>query len=194
MPTDSIYAPMACTVVEVSVTGAQAVHAGQTLLVIEAMKMEHEIRAEGAAHVVHVAVRAGDVVAEGELLLTLDPTQAAAAAAADPASPAAAATPGALRGDLQEVLDRHALTLDAASSAGRCQAPRARHAHARARTSPTCAIPAASSNTARSRSPRSARRRSLDDLIAQHAGRRHGDRHRQHQRRAVRTASDRAAS
>jgi len=34
---------MACTVVEVLVSGGQAVRTGQALLVIEAMKMEHEL-------------------------------------------------------------------------------------------------------------------------------------------------------
>ena len=43
---DKIQAPMACTVVEVCVGLGQAVAAGQTLLILEAMKMEHEVRAE----------------------------------------------------------------------------------------------------------------------------------------------------
>ncbi|MES3012396.1 MAG: acetyl-CoA carboxylase biotin carboxyl carrier protein subunit, partial [Pseudomonadota bacterium] len=51
MSNETIHAPMACTVVEVPVAAGQTVRAGQTLVVIEAMKMEHEIRAEADAQV-----------------------------------------------------------------------------------------------------------------------------------------------
>ena len=46
-----IHAPMACTVVEVAVHAGETVRAGATLVVVEAMKMEHEIRAESDARV-----------------------------------------------------------------------------------------------------------------------------------------------
>ncbi len=111
---DKIHAPMACTVVEVMVVAGQAVQAGQTLLILEAMKMEHEIRAAADGTVQLVHARAGELVAEGDLLLQLG----AAAAHATPGlatAPAAAAEAGPiLRDDLQEALERHALTLDAA--------------------------------------------------------------------------------
>ena len=45
MPNEKITAPMACSVVEVAVRSGETVDAGQLLLVVEAMKMEHEIRA-----------------------------------------------------------------------------------------------------------------------------------------------------
>lgn len=64
-------APMACTVVEVQATPGQAVRAGQLLMVLEAMKMEHEICAVADAEVLDVAVRAGELLAEGDLLLRL---------------------------------------------------------------------------------------------------------------------------
>ena len=51
MPQQKIHAPMACTVVEVMVAAGQSVRAGQALLIVEAMKMEHEIRAEVDAQV-----------------------------------------------------------------------------------------------------------------------------------------------
>jgi len=110
---DKIHAPMACTVVEVRVVAGQAVHAGQTLLVLEAMKMEHEIRASADGTVQSVQARAGELVAEGDLLLQLG----AATHAPQAQTTALAATldtAPALRADLQEVLIRHALTLDAA--------------------------------------------------------------------------------
>ncbi len=113
-PHDKIHAPMLCTVVEVMVAAGQAVRAGQTLLVLEAMKMEHEIRAATDALVHAVHVRAGELVAEGDLLLELGAASIAALAAPGAVAEAGAAITPALRADLQEVLARHALTLDAA--------------------------------------------------------------------------------
>jgi acetyl-CoA carboxylase carboxyltransferase component len=108
----SIKAPMAGTVVQVAVGAGDGVHAGQLVLVLEAMKMEHEVCAEADGQVLSVTVAAGDSVAEDDLLVTLGPAQVAPAAAqARAAEPTSAVTQ---RADLQEVLDRHALTLDAA--------------------------------------------------------------------------------
>jgi len=114
MPQDRIHAPMACTVVEVLVAAGQSVRAGQPLLIVEAMKMEHEICADADAQVLAVSARRGEMVAEGELLLRLGaatvPTVTTVAA---PETPAAAADVAGLRADLQEVQARHAFTLDA---------------------------------------------------------------------------------
>jgi acetyl-CoA carboxylase carboxyltransferase component len=146
---DRIHAPMASTVVEVLVEAGQAVRAGQALLVIEAMKMEHEIRAAADGRVLQVSAHAGELVAEGDLLMMLGAAEArlaidvgavAAAASAHPSAeatvppasagsgaPAPAASSAAapaLRADLQEVIDRHAHTLDA----NRAEAIAKRHA------------------------------------------------------------------
>ena len=112
MSEQKIHAPMACTVVDVPVAEGQAVHAGQTLLVLEAMKMEHELRAEFDGQVLQLAARPGELVAEGELLVRLGAPRAGTAAQP---STAAAAAPAATapRADLQEVIARHAFTLDA---------------------------------------------------------------------------------
>ena len=115
MHLDKIYAPMACTVVEVLVASGQPVLAGQTLLILEAMKMEHEIRAAADGQVLVVAARAGELVAEGDLLLRLGAVTSTVqtVATSTTAAPETAAAP-ALRPDLREVLERHAVTLDAA--------------------------------------------------------------------------------
>ena len=115
MHLDKIYAPMACTVVEVLVASGQPVLAGQTLLILEAMKMEHEIRAAADGQVLVVAARAGELVAEGDLLLQLGAVTSTVqtVATSTTAAPETAAAP-ALRPDLREVLERHAVTLDAA--------------------------------------------------------------------------------
>jgi len=114
MPQDRIHAPMACTVVEVLVAAGQSVRAGQPLLIVEAMKMEHEICADADAQVLAVSARASEMVAEGDLLVRLGAaTVATVTAAAAPETPAAAADVAGLRADLQEVQARHAFTLDA---------------------------------------------------------------------------------
>jgi acetyl-CoA carboxylase carboxyltransferase component len=71
MAQELIHAPMTCTVIEVAVTAGDPVRAGQLLLIVEAMKMEHEIRARADAHVLSVVACAGETVAEGDLLLHL---------------------------------------------------------------------------------------------------------------------------
>ena len=56
---------------EVLVTAEQPVESGQALLILEAMKMQNEIRAPGAGVVESVAVAADTVVAKGDVLVTL---------------------------------------------------------------------------------------------------------------------------
>jgi len=59
-------------VVAVRVAPGDEVGEGDSLLTIEAMKMQNEVRAPRAAHVASVAVTAGQVVATGAELLTLE--------------------------------------------------------------------------------------------------------------------------
>ncbi len=111
MNTD-ITAPMAATVVEVAVAPGQAIERGALLVVVEAMKMEHEIRAEADASVVDVLASAGEVVEAGDLLLRLGAPLTAATEPGDARKPVACA--GGLRADLQALQTRLAATLDAA--------------------------------------------------------------------------------
>jgi len=64
--------PMAGKVVVVQVEQGDVVETGQTLLVIEAMKMENEIRAAAPATVKAVRVQPGDLVTPGHVLLVFD--------------------------------------------------------------------------------------------------------------------------
>ena len=48
-----------------------AVSAGQVIVLLEAMKMETEVRAPQDGKVASVEVKAGDVVAVGDTLITL---------------------------------------------------------------------------------------------------------------------------
>ncbi len=73
MGSGTITAPVAGRVVRVEVHEGQEVAEGQLLLIIEAMKMENEIRAPMAGRVKQVLVQAGARVAEGEPLVVLEP-------------------------------------------------------------------------------------------------------------------------
>ena len=60
-------------VVEVRVSAGDLVSSGQTLLVLEAMKMQNEIQAETDARVAAVECRAGQAVDTGAILVRLEP-------------------------------------------------------------------------------------------------------------------------
>ncbi|WP_281079949.1 biotin/lipoyl-containing protein, partial [Klebsiella quasivariicola] len=66
-----VTAPLAGTIWKVIVSEGQTVAAGDVLLILEAMKMETEIRAAQAGTVRGIAVKAGDAVAVGDTLMTL---------------------------------------------------------------------------------------------------------------------------
>ncbi len=68
---EPINAPLAGNVIKVPVTAGQTVRAGDTLLVLEAMKMETNVSAPNDGQVVEIKVNEGDSVAVGDVLLTL---------------------------------------------------------------------------------------------------------------------------
>ena len=64
-------APLAGNIFKVSVQVGDTVSAGQVIVLLEAMKMETEVRAPQDGKVASVEVKAGDVVAVGDTLITL---------------------------------------------------------------------------------------------------------------------------
>ena len=66
-----VTAPLAGTLWKVIATEGQTVAEGDVLLILEAMKMETEIRAAQAGTVRGIAVKSGDAVAVGDTLLSL---------------------------------------------------------------------------------------------------------------------------
>ncbi len=144
-------APMAAQVVQWLVQPGDVVRAGTLVLVLEAMKMEHEVHAPGDGVVQALLVAPGDAVHEGDVLWTAAPARPSVTIklVADSSGPALATGQNSLepprndgsrvvpatraieagptgappeqakllRADLQTVLDRHALTLDAARPA-----------------------------------------------------------------------------
>ncbi len=72
----NLTAAMPGKVVAVKVAVGQAVEVGQTVLIIEAMKMETELAAAVAGTVAAVHVRDGQVVGQGEALVDIQPAEA----------------------------------------------------------------------------------------------------------------------
>ena len=70
----SAVAPMPGGVVRVAVAEGDAVTAGQLLVVLEAMKMEHAVNASSAGVVTSVTVAEGDQVETGRVLVVVDNT------------------------------------------------------------------------------------------------------------------------
>lgn len=68
-----VRAPMPGLVLRVEVAPGDVVRPGQGLLIVEAMKMENELRAEVGGRVVAVHVAAGEAVAKDQLLIDLEP-------------------------------------------------------------------------------------------------------------------------
>ena len=66
-----LVAPMPGMIVRVAVAIGDAVEAGQSLIVMEAMKMENELRASAAGTVTAVRVIAGTAVQKGAILVEL---------------------------------------------------------------------------------------------------------------------------
>ena len=69
---EAVVAPMPGTILKVNVTAGQAVKAGDTLCVLEAMKMENEIKAPKDGVVNTVAVQKGASVNTGDALVYLN--------------------------------------------------------------------------------------------------------------------------
>jgi acetyl/propionyl-CoA carboxylase alpha subunit len=105
-----VRAPLQGTVVSVDVREGQLVRAGEPLLVLEAMKMEHVVAAERGGVVREIRVTRGDAVFAGHAMLVLEASEAGQEAGSTQAD----ADPDRVRPDLEEALARHAIGLDAA--------------------------------------------------------------------------------
>jgi acetyl/propionyl-CoA carboxylase alpha subunit len=119
--THATRAPLQGTVLSVAVAEGARVKRGDTLLVVESMKMEHVVEAAHAGVVRRLAAAAGDTVFEGDGLAWIEPAGDDAAAE----TRAEAVESDAIRADLAEVLARQRLARD---DAARPDAVAKRHA------------------------------------------------------------------
>ena len=125
----NIRSPLQAQVVQWLVQVGDAVAAGDVLVIVEAMKMEHEIRASHAGRLGELFFHAGEAVNEGDALGTLQPIAAddaahavahdelpaahAAATATPSSAPSTILDPPVSRTDLQQLQTRLAFTQDA---------------------------------------------------------------------------------
>lgn len=73
----ALVSPMPGRVLSVHVRLSAPVAAGDLLVVVEAMKMEHQVRAPHAGNVAEIRVAAGDQVAAGDVVVVIDPLEPA---------------------------------------------------------------------------------------------------------------------
>ncbi len=99
--------PMRATVVGFEVADGDVVRPGQTVAILEAMKMQHVVPAVQAGIVRMIAAKSGDVVDEGQPLVFIEPGAQVQAAEAE-----VQVDLDSIRPDLASVIARHALTLD----------------------------------------------------------------------------------
>lgn len=104
-----VNAPILGTVVSVEVADGQTVARGQTLLVMEAMKMQHVVEAGADAVVQQLFARVGQTVSPGQRLALLLPTGDDVGANRTVAK----IDLDAVRPELAEAIERHAIGLDA---------------------------------------------------------------------------------
>ena len=68
---NAVKAPLPGTVTDIKVQVGQQVNVGDTVVVLEAMKMDNNIESDYAGQVTSIVVKQGDTVMEGAVLLTI---------------------------------------------------------------------------------------------------------------------------
>ncbi len=109
----TVRSPLQAQIVEWLVAPGDAVCRGDLLVVLEAMKMEHELRAQADGRVLALLFEAGEPVGLNDALLQFEPSTTVTDTAEMDADAPGRPGPG-LRPDLQAMLAREALTQDAA--------------------------------------------------------------------------------
>jgi acetyl/propionyl-CoA carboxylase alpha subunit/acetyl-CoA carboxylase carboxyltransferase component len=101
-------APMQGTIVSLAVKEGDAVAAGQPLLIMDAMKMQHEIRSPTRGYVRRIAVEPGETIYEGHALLYVEEADVEVKGSAVEEK----VDLDHIRPDLAEYFERRAMTLD----------------------------------------------------------------------------------
>jgi acetyl/propionyl-CoA carboxylase alpha subunit len=108
--TVAVMAALRGTVVEINIIEGGLVHEGQTVAVIEAMKMQQTVKAVVTGIVRLVSVREGDTVSEGQPLMFIEPTDLDVPEVEQEKD----VDLDVIRPDLAEVVERHEIGLDEA--------------------------------------------------------------------------------
>ncbi|MBT9550162.1 MAG: biotin carboxylase [Hydrogenophaga sp.] len=106
--------PLQAQVVECTVAVGDAVRAGDVLLILEAMKMEHELRADTDGVVAERCCAAGETVQPGDVLLVLAERPSSASGAVPIPEAPVGEGKGGVRADLQRLRDRERFLSDKA--------------------------------------------------------------------------------
>lgn len=104
----AVAAPIQGTIIALQVATGDVVRRGATLMVMEAMKMEHTITAPYDGIISQIAVRVGDVIVEGHPLVFVTASELGDTVHAIDTS----VDLDRIRDDLQEAIDRHAYGFD----------------------------------------------------------------------------------
>jgi acetyl/propionyl-CoA carboxylase alpha subunit len=108
--TIAIAAPMQGTVVAIDIDAGAMVRAGQQIAVLDAMKMEHIVKADTSGIVRQILVKKGDTLFHRQPIAFVEPAEVDAAHAREEE----AIDLDHIRPDLADVRERHAIGLDAA--------------------------------------------------------------------------------
>ena len=112
---NALRSPLAAQIVEWKVAPGDEVGVGDLLIVLESMKMEHELRADAPVRVLALQYSVGESVQAGDMLMTTESLESARRKAdVAPEADGRQSADAPLRADLQRLMDRQAKTLDAA--------------------------------------------------------------------------------
>ena len=106
--TVAVASPMQARVVSIDVREGDTVHAGQQIAVLEAMKMEHLIKAARGGIVREIAAEQDQTLFEGDPIVFVEPGEVGARETAHEEH----VDLDAIRSDLAAVIERHAIGLD----------------------------------------------------------------------------------
>ncbi|MBA3031281.1 MAG: carbamoyl-phosphate synthase large subunit [Desulfobacteraceae bacterium] len=103
-----IASPIQGTIIRILVQEGDAIHMGRPILIMEAMKMEHTIKAECSGIIRQINVSEGDIIVQGHRLMFIEAADVGEAEVQDIEE----IDPDFIRPDLEEAYERHALTKD----------------------------------------------------------------------------------
>ena len=106
--TEPLRAPIQGTIIEILVGEGETVVAGQDVIIMNAMKMEHVLQADIGGIVQEITVSIGDIIWEGHPLVFIEPADVGPARDAGVGE----VDPDHIRPDLQQNIDLHEALLD----------------------------------------------------------------------------------